>query len=187
MSGDAAEILESFRKAGHPVMTASPNDYAAVRSDVIAGSPAGSALYDVLDQEVPFYQIVFRGRIPLALSPINMAGNLTDRYLQAVATGTSLYFTLSQSYEDRFAYSTQSALLASLYGDNRDRILSMLEESAAFYKAADGCRIVGYSRLADGVTRTDFDNGVSVVVNRTDSPVQSPLGTVDARSFVYAG
>lgn len=185
MSRDVTKILAGFREAGHPILTTSPNDYAAVGSDIIAGSPANSAHFDALDQDVPFYQMVFRGRVPVALTSINMAGDMTARYLQAIETGSGLYFTLSKEYESRFAYSTQGALLASLYEDNRDRILSMVEESAAFYEAVDGCTIIGHSLLAEGVTRTDFEGGISVVVNQTSDPVETPLGTVGARSFIY--
>ena len=62
----------------------------------------------------------------------------------------------------------------------------MVEESAAFYEAVDGCTIIGHSLLAKGVTRTDFEGGVSVVVNQTGDPVETPLGTVGARSFIYS-
>ena len=185
MGEEVAQWLADIREAGHPLLTTSPNDYAAVNSDFIAGSPANSARFDAVDEDVPFYQLVFRGRIPIALSPINMAGDVTKRYLQAIETGSGLYFSLTDTYDRQFIRSTQNALLASVYEDNRDDILSMIEESAAFYQAVDGCKIVGHIRLEEGVTRTDFDNGVSVVVNQTDHPAATPLGTVDGHSFIY--
>lgn len=185
MGEEVSQWLSDIREAGHPLLTTSPNDYAAVQSDFIAGSPAGSARFDAVDEDVPFYQLVFRGRVPIALSPINMAGDVTKRYLQAIETGCGLYFSLTSTFDSQFIRSSQSALLASVYEDNRDDILSMVEESAAFYQAVDGCRIIGHTRLEEGVTRTDFENGVSVAVNQTDSPVVTPLGTVDAHSFIY--
>ena len=127
MGEEVAQWLADIREAGHPLLTTSPNDYAAVNSDCIAGSPANSARFDAVDEDVPFYQLVFRGRIPIALSPINMAGDVTKRYLQAIETGSGLYFSLTDTYDRQFIRSTQNALLASVYEDNRDDILSMIE------------------------------------------------------------
>ena len=36
------------------------------------------------------------------------------------------------------------------------------------------------------VRRTDFENGVSVVVNYSESAVDTPLGTVEAGGFIFA-
>ncbi len=80
-----------------------------------------------------------------------MAGDVTKRYLQAIETGSGLYFSLTDTYDRQFIRSTQNALLASVYEDNRDDILSMIEESAAFYQAVDGCKIVGHIRLEEGL------------------------------------
>lgn len=72
------------------------------------GSPANSARFDAVDEDVPFYQLVFRGRIPIALSPINMAGDVTKRYLQAIETGSGLYFSLTDTYDRQFIRSTRT-------------------------------------------------------------------------------
>lgn len=64
MGEEVSQWLSDIREAGHPLLTTSPNDYAAVQSDFIAGSPAGSARFDAVDEDVPFYQLVFRGRVP---------------------------------------------------------------------------------------------------------------------------
>ena len=130
--------------------------------------------------------MVFRGRVPISLPAVNLAADGQERFLKSVESGSALAFSLIAEYDDRFAYTLQSGLGGAVYADNRDMLKEMAEQTSAFYAAVDGCRITGHSILQEGVRRTDFDNGVSVVVNYSEAAAETPLGTVAAGSFVYA-
>ena len=186
MGGQVADILGVLRGEGHTLLLSSPNDYAACAADYILFSPDASARFDALDEEVPFYQMVFRGRVPISLPAVNLAADGQERFLKSVESGSALAFSLIAEYDDRFAYTLQSGLGGAVYADNRDMLKEMAEQTSAFYAAVDGCRITGHSILQEGVRRTDFDNGVSVVVNYSEAAAETPLGTVAAGSFVYA-
>ncbi len=186
MGEQVASLLQKVRDSGHSLMLSSPNAYAAGGADCIFASPDASARFDALDEEVPFYQMVFRGRIPISLTAVNMAADMEDRFLKAVETGSALTFSLIAEYDDAFAYTLQSGLGTALYSDNREQLISMVERTRDYYAAVDGCRITGHSFLMEEVRRTDFENGVSVVVNYSESAVDTPLGTVEAGGFIFA-
>lgn len=79
------------------------NDYSAVISDKIFDVPLSSAEYNSLDVDIPFYQIVFKGYVPLSSESINTSANSRKSYLQSVSVGSALQFSLINNYSSKLA------------------------------------------------------------------------------------
>lgn len=181
---DAQTVFSEFKDAGLPILATSANAYAAARADYIIAAPTSSSALDVLKEDVPFYQMVFKGTVPLSSIPINLTADVRQEFLTAVSTGSALCFTVYDAYATSLRSSRHDVFLAGDYAAIREDILAMTQEMAPFFRAVNGAAIVGYEQ-ADGVTCTRFDNGVTVYVNFTENPVQTPLGTLAARGFTY--
>lgn len=184
MAEDVAAMLELCGDKEMTVVSAKANDYAALRSDYVTEVPTQSSKFNILDEEIPFYAMVFQGYKPLTSSSINTATNVKDAYLDAVATGMTLQFTLTNDLHDALRFENDTAYITSQYSQWKEDIATMVQESAALHDKVGNQSIKRYE-IKDGVSKTVFANGVTVYVNYTDKPVKTPFGKVAAQSFVY--
>lgn len=184
MDTDVSSQLKKVSKENLQVVSTRANAYAAVRSDYITDVPMQSSKYTVYDAEIPFYALVFQGYKALTSATINTAVDVRSAYLDAVATGTTLQFTLCNNHHDALQFEQDTAYISSRYEDWKGDIAAMVQESADLYEKVGGKAITAYEQL-NGLTKTVFENGVTVYVNYTDADMTSPLGTVPAMGFVY--
>lgn len=187
MDTDVISVIGAARKNGLSVLVSDANSYAAAAADKITDAPVNSSMYDVLDTDIPLYQMVFKGVTDISAAAVNTAINPRKRFLQAIEGGSGLGFVLSARYETDFATTEHSAFAVSLISDNLDMIKSMAEESRGYYAAINGAKITGHSLLSDTLHRTRFDNGVTLWVNYADEAVTLPEGTVGAKGFMFRG
>ena len=184
MDKDVAAELKKADKAGLTVVSTKANAYAALQSDYITQTPSRSSQYTLFSEEIPFYALVFQGYKPLTSASINTAMNVRNAYLNAVATGATLQFTLCDTHHDALQFEQDTAYVSSRYSDWKADITAMVEESADLQSKVGNQAIQSYEKV-NGLSTTVFENGVTVYVNYTDAAIDSPLGTVPAMGFVY--
>ena len=160
------------------------NAYAALQSDYITETPSRSSQYTVFSEEIPFYALVFQGYKALSSASVNTAMNVRDAYLRAVSTGATLQFTLCDTHHDALQFEQNTAYVSSRYSDWKADIAAMVAESADLHSKVGNQAITSYEKT-DGLSKTVFENGITVYVNYTDAAMESPLGTVPAMGFVY--
>lgn len=100
--------------------------------------------------------------------------------------GVSPSYTLSHSLCEALADSDESMYYGILYNSNKQRITDDVAKTRAFFEAVGDAGIRRHTILRDGLTRTEFDNGVVVLVNHTDEDIVLDGTTIGARSFVYS-
>ena len=127
---------------------------------------------------------MFQGYKALTSATINTAVDVRGAYLDAVATGTTLQFTLCNNHHDALQFEQDTAYISIRYADWKDDIAAMVQESADLYDKVGGKAITAYES-SNGLTKTVFENGVTVYVNYTDADVSTPLGTVKSMGFIY--
>ena len=184
MDKDVAAELKKSAKAGLKVVSTKANAYAALQSDYITQTPSRSSQYNLFSEEIPFYALVFQGYKPLTSASINTAMNVRNAYLSAVATGATLQFTLCDTHHDALQFEQDTAYVSCRYSDWKADIAAMVAESADLHSKVGGQSIQAYE-TENGLSKTVFENGITVYVNYTDAEIASPLGTVPAMGFVY--
>lgn len=184
MAEDVAEALRLCAENGLTVVSDKANAYAALQSDYITSIPMRSSQYAVFSEDIPFYALVFQGYKNMTSATINTASDVRGTYLQAVATGLTLQFTLCDTLHDSVQFEQDTAYITSRYSDWKNDIEAMVKESADLHKKVGNQAITQYS-MENGVSTTVFENGVTVYVNYTDNAVSCPLGEIPAQSFVY--
>ena len=166
------------------LMTSNANAYAAVYSSHIISTPSSHSAFTSLDAQIPFYRMVFKGLIPMASKSVNVVENPRYEILSSVETGCGLLYTVSNNYNVKFRLN-DSILAKSVYSDYKESIFSNYKELSELLNKVSGVTIAKHTILSEGVNKTDFENGVSVIVNYTDASVETPFGVVEAESFVY--
>lgn len=184
-STDVRNTLSELQNHKIPVAVEQANAYAASISDCVFSVPVNDGAYVDIDVYVPLYQIVFKGSTSLYSIPVNTTENYEKTVAQAVASGTSLGFSVVGEYDSDFAYTKYKLLYASSYTGNKDKMIETIKHCADYYEAIQGATIVNYEYLSQDVSVTNFDNGVTVYVNHGSKIVDSPLGELKAYGFSY--
>ena len=186
MPEQIASQIESIKKDGKKVLLSASNAYATKVADYVLDVPTKSSQYDFMDEDVPFYQIVFKGTIPLATQPVTMSGDINEAVLKAMETGIGLTFALSYDYSNEIVDSQDVRYYGSNYSNAKKLIKKAVEENSDYYNAVKGAQIINHYSLTEEVKVTEFDNGVVVYVNYSDYAYESPFGSVESKSYIYS-
>lgn len=186
MPSQISAEINRIKKNGKSVMLSAANAYATQVADYVTDVPASSSRYDFTDVDVPFYQIVFKGIVPLSSQPVTMAGDVNTSMLTAMETGTGITFALSYDYSEKLVDNADVRYFSSGYRNAKSVIKDAVSRYNDYFTTIKDAKITGHSVLSEGVRKTVFDNGTTVYVNYSDKPFDTPLGTVNAKSFLYS-
>ncbi len=187
MANDAQTIINNIKAKGYTFLADAANDYAAGVADAIIDAPLYSSLYDFTDYDVPFYQMVLRGYVPMSSVSINLCGDETDALLRCVRAGISPSYTLTYNYDNELISSDHSFIFGSSYEGNKERIVETVNGVKEYLQSIEGATITEYVNLTDDVTVTTFSNGVYAVVNTGETDASTAYGDVAAGTWITGG
>ncbi len=170
-----AEVMQQalgiLKDSGKPLMGSSPNLYAMRYLDYATDVPVTSSRWLASDYDVPFLQLVLGGHIQYTTPPINLADDPDWMFLKALETGSLLHFSFVWEDPTRLKGTSASDLFSCRFADWEDRAVVMYRKMVETHKAQGFSRIIGHERLAEGVFRSDFASGTSIVVNYGETSV----------------
>lgn len=172
--------------AGENRITAhNPNQYLWRYVDAIVDLPLYSSENTIIDESVPFLQMVLSGSIQYTSEAFNRSGNMDGYFLKAVETGGDIYY--------EWIYETDAAV-SQLRGVDTEEVYSMsyenwiglaVEQYARMkdeLSCVEGKEITHHSMLESGVSSTQYGD-ISVIVNYNEYDVTVDGETVHARDF----
>lgn len=182
---DVKSFLTQGKDQGKLIAVADANSYAACVSDVIFDVALDYGDYNVLDEEIPFYQLVFHSYKPMYSSAINLAENTKKQIMLSAASGTGLGFSVISEYAAESSELEFYELYGSLYEDNKALVQEALTHCGflEYYEKTADSVMTKYELLGNGVSATYFENGVVLYANHTAETVESPVGELDAYMF----
>lgn len=182
MDEDVGAVLADVVKSNAKLLTVSSNDYAAKVSDCIDSIPTVSSNYDSLDVDIPFYGLVFSGCKETSVA-INLSSQPKNAFLEAIKTGSGLTFVLAADVNSDAVGSVYSAYISADYNSNKERITDYYSAARDYFDSVSGVCVRTYEILGKGVSKTVFENGVTVIVNQTAAGAEYDGITVAPMSF----
>lgn len=176
--------FQKLKRNQFAVASISANDYAAVASDFVFETVCYSTQNLYFDVEVPFYQIVFKGYVPMSSGSINTSADPQRQLLRALETGIGLQFTLVNDYHTDFAPLIDKEASQSVYRDNKDDITQTVIDTSAYLNSVKNVAISSHSLLTYDVHKTVFENGVTIYVNYGAKEAAADGVTVAAMDYV---
>lgn len=180
-----SELIAKAQKAGHNILLQGANSYAAGIADSVSYVPLDNGGYNAFDISVPFYQMVFSGYTPLYSTPVNFSSDVNDFVLDCVEFGTSPSFTISKNHNSRLHESAAQYLYTTEYSGNKDVINKVVESTRDYYNAVKGASIVNHTIIENGLTKTVYNNGITVFVNHNQTDMQVDGISVAANAFRF--
>lgn len=178
-------ILENANKNELNVLGDAANDYTFKYLSKITNAPTYSSGYNCFSSEIPFYEIVLHGYMPMAGSAMAQSVDSQTNFLKCVEAGIELNWTgiyeesaqLSQTNYDNYYGSTYTLWI--------DDAAEKYKNYQPLLKAISSKAIVGHSEISKDVTMTTYENGYKVFVNYTNSDVVYQGVKIPAKSFAY--
>ena len=156
----------------------SPNIYAVKYARDICNAPIISSGQDLIDEDVPFYELVTSGFATLSAPSLNSRKTIQDAFLKTLEAGCMPSY--SWIYRD-------SALLTGTPLDTLidARYTSWVEEAAQQYAAvkeigelSEGSALYAHHMVGEDVSLTVYENGAEVYVNYGDQAFTLPNGRI---------
>ncbi len=180
MSSDVTGIYNTFKQSGKKIAANGANVYAAIAADCIFETPLKSTESDLFDIDVPFYQIVFKGKKEITSEAVNAGEIIDKKVLQALETGSSMLYTICNNYNSTMTYSPFKGIYGSQYSDNKDVILKYANQYKDVYADISGQTIVDHEFITKDVRVTTYSNGVKIYVNYSNTEYETADGIIAA-------
>lgn len=172
----ANSVIDSVKSADKSFMASSANLYAAVKADIITESPTSSEKNYAFLYDIPFYQMVFKGSVPITVESINLAADSKQMLLKAVESGSGLGYTVIDNWDNSVINADSPYFYNSVFEEIKDGIFENSKELSQYYKKILGKHISSHTVFENGLRETVFENGVCVYVNYTDKTLLTPAG-----------
>lgn len=167
------------------VMVETGNIYAAMYADYIINVTSESTHFDLADDSVPFYQILFHGYASYGTEPINLTADPDKAFLKALETGSNLNFSLIYGDTYELVETRYNFLYNAGFQDWQDTIQEYYSAAKPVLSAVAGSEITGHIQVADNVYRTEYGKAGVVYVNYGKKDVTVDGITVTAGGYVF--
>jgi len=158
------------------------NAYGSAYADVITDVSDSNSNFDVEDQSIPFYQMVFQNSILMTADGINTTVDYEYAFLKSLETGSSLKYNLIYGDVSQLVGTDYNTMVSYSYDFWKD---VLVEEYLAMQKAVGqlaGEDILFHEQLAEDVTRTVYESA-EVIVNYRDEAYTYGGVEIGARDY----
>lgn len=149
----------------------------------IINVPLSSNGYQILDEDVPFYEMVLHGYVSYAGEALNTADDYTTTLLKSAEGGAGLYY--QWIYEDNAVLkeTEYDDLYSVNYANWIDQATRDYERLQQAMCGLESQHITGHERKGD-VTCTVYEDGSRVYVNYGEKQVQIDGVVIPAKDYV---
>lgn len=178
------ESIATVKNSGLKFASTDANIYAAILSDTVNGTPTTSERSHTFMYDIPFYQMVLCGYIPMTTESLNLSDDPVRALLFAVESGIGIEYTLISEWNEVLISAEYPHFYSTIYSGVKDKVLKSYGCLTEYYDCIDGSSILSHNVLDNGVRETVFDNGTRVFVNYDCKPAVCPLGEIAPRDFL---
>lgn len=160
------------------------NAYAVPYLSKIYLSPCYTSGYNIIDSEIPFYQIVLHGMVDMTGESQFISNNRSVNYLKAIETGNQLLYTGMASSSAEIVDTDYDYLYGTDFDLWIDDALNKYKEYYPLLEKIYNSKITGHSEIQENVYCTAYENGVKVIVNYNEFEVDVEGSKIDAYGFL---
>jgi hypothetical protein len=153
-------------------------------ADIITESPVSSEKNRIFLYDVPFYQMVFKGSIPITVESINLTADTKLTLLKAIESGSGLGYTVIDNWDNSVINADLPYFYNSVFKEVKNGTFDNSKELSDYYNKISGKHIVKHTVYDSGLRETIFENGVCVYVNYTKNTLNTPAGKLASYEYL---
>lgn len=184
MASDVSKMLLKFKGSGKKIASVSANLYAAANSDIVFETPNTSNENDGFSVDIPFYQIVFKGKVNINTEAVNLPYDRNSSILKAVESGTGITYALIYNYDTSLTDSLYPVFTTGTYELLKQGIIDEMKSLKEYYQMVNGVSVKEHYLITDDVRKTVFENGTVAYVNYSNTDYRGDFGTVLANGYL---
>ncbi len=180
--------LGKLEKTGKELLMNGAFDYTWAYATDIVDAPLKANGYYVVDQQIPFYEMLIHGCISYAGDQINMSNttDLNDVALELIALGACPRFVFTWNESSDVKYTGMNRKYSTYYEHwEKDAVMVYNKVNEAL-KPVTNAFITEYQEV-NGVQVITYSNGITYYVNRTAKNATANGVSVPAGSYVMGG
>ena len=158
------ETLKNADEATKYLMLHGGNAYATSYADVITDTSVGHSSFDMEDQSVPFYQLVFQNNTLLTAGGINTTVDYEYAFLKALETGCSLKYNLIYGNVSDLVGTDYNTMVSYSFDYWNELAAQQYKEMQEAVGKLAGKEIINHTYLTADVTATEYESA-TVIVN----------------------
>lgn len=149
------------------MMVVGGNEYTWQYATDIIDVPLGGSQYYMIDQTIPFMQMVLHGNVNYSAEAINVVGttSMEETKLKLIEYASAPHFLLS--YEDSAA--VKKTALEDFYSTHFNvwfsDAVSVYTEVSEALNQIQGSQMIRHTELSNKVKKIEYDNGVTIFIN----------------------
>ncbi len=182
--------LETINDTGKSMLVSGGNAYALKNAEHVINAPMDDTEFFILDKNVPFYQMVVHGCVEYSGAARNSVPSDDYRLdlLRQIEYGENLHFIFTYEDANQMKYTGLNRDYSTTFDVWKQDAADMYAYVNGALSLVRGSFMVAHSQPFDGVSRTEYSNGVAIYVNYTDVPIEVDGGiTVPARDWAACG
>lgn len=176
-------VLKTASENFEYVMVEKGNAYTFPYVDIIRDIAVEDSGYDMIDESIPFYQMVVRGNIAISSSALNLNVDYHHQYLKGLETGTNMSYTWIAGDVLSLVGTEYNNLVSTSFDYWLDTAVQEYLDAKEIMELTAGKAIVGHRKVAEEVFETTYDGGIRVYVNYSDSEYTDGDLVVAERGF----
>jgi len=161
------DTLKNADDATKYLMLHGGNAFTTAYADVITDVADSHSSFDMQDQSVPFYQLVFQENTLLTSAGINTTVDYEYAFLKALETGCSLKYNLIYGNVSDLVGTDYNTMVSYSYDYWKDLAAEQYKELQQAVGQLAGKDIINHTYLDKEVTMTQYDSA-AVIVNYSD-------------------
>ncbi|MFW6287950.1 MAG: DUF5696 domain-containing protein, partial [bacterium] len=161
------------------------NAYTLASADYLLNMPVYSDSNVIIDEAIPFYQMVIHGYVQYSGNPINLSERPDTYPLKLMEIGANPYYQLSYEDSTILKQSDYEDLFSIYYQDYIDEAVSYYKDANDVLREVQSLNISKHEKLRDGVYKTTYENGSEIIVNYNQDDVTINEVTINAESYKY--
>lgn len=180
---DYEESFSSLKEGMDKLLGDNGNVYSFPYVEYMINAPLYSNGYQILDQDIPFYEMVLHGYIQYAGEAINLADDYQTTLLKSVESGAGLYYKWIYGDNSLLKETDYEELYSVHYGNWIDTAAKDYQRVSEALEGLGSQLIIRHEILDKNVTRTVYENGSEIYVNYGSEPVTYDGVTIGAKDF----
>lgn len=181
--------LGDMKDTGKNILLNAGNDYAFGYADDMINVPLSSNDYYIIDETVPFYEMLIHGYIDYAGSVINLSDTYekSDIVLNLVENGAAPHFMFSWENSSDIKTTALNRFYSTSYENWKDDAVAIYNEVNGALKYVTGAAMIKHETLDSGVKAVTYSNGVVIYINTGNSDKTVNGVTVPAKGYLVGG
>lgn len=180
--GDA---LGRMQESGLSLKISGGHLYALAHASGITDLPVKNSGNRLFTASVPFAGMVLHGALPYSGSLLNTASDYEKALLQNLESGAAFRFQLMTGDPLMLAQTKHNGYYASAATEWQDDILAINTRFSELYTAISGKTIEKHTRIDSELVCVEYENGVRVYINYSESEKTIDGQTIGAMDFAW--